>query len=994
MIAGKYRLERELGRGTFGAVYAARVEGTGEAVAVKLLSRLDEPEARERFAREVAVLTRLPPHRNVVRVLDSGTHGLVPFLVLELVPGGSLASVLASGWRPTVSEAAWIAIRLAPALTHLHEQRVVHRDVNVNNVLVGAGGEPKLVDFGLALDRERQTRLTTQGDILGTPVSLAPEQLLGGPAADDPAVDTYALSALLYVLLTGRTPFAAARTMRDLARMVVQDAPPPPETIAPLVPPGLARLVERGLAKDPLRRPRPTAQLASLVAAELAAAGLAPAAPPRLSGVAPALPASKPPSERGGIGPGTRLGPYEVVDELGRGGLGVVYRGRAPDGSIVAIKLLSRSDKLNRIDAGGSAPRDPQLERFEREERLLARLGEAEGFVPFLGSGESAWGPYIVMPYVSGGTLEARLRRGPLAIDEAVALGRSVAAALGRAHALGIVHRDVKPANILFREPERGRSVPLLADLGLAKHFRADAPGASASAALSRTGEFRGTPGYMPPEQMSDAREVGPPGDVFALGATLFESLAGVHPFAGHSMFDVITRVAQGRKEPLARLRPDAPAWLVAVIEQALATDPATRFADGTGLARALEAGEVASTPPNWRRKGWITLAAAATIGGAGILAARAREPEIPPLGQLAPPAPRAAASTPAPLVAPPPPGPAAEPAERGRVFAFAQTPVEVFERDAALERREVDRGVDTGFQFLALAPAGGLALSGRGAPAASFWDLDAARERSLFLGHAARIEEAVFAPDGKTALTASDDGGLFLWTVPGGEILAIFIGHQGPVRTVAYSLDGKRAISGGGRGLDRSVRVWPLEAAASGPIPATPPRLDTSHLLGDHDSLIFAVGFSADARRAFSVEKKAVLRVWEVETGADMGSTTFEHGFVSAAAFSADGRRAVVGTDDGHVDLLELDGKARPVTLGTHNSNVTGVGLTPDGTLAVTSGKDRTLRIWDLAERSEVSRLETRRELRCPEFALERGFVYAGLASGAIARARIEERR
>src|SRR5579871_6558583 len=123
-----------------------------------------------------------------------------------------------------------------------------------------------------------------------------------------------------------------------------------------------------------------------------------------------------------------KLGPYEVLREIGRGGAGVVHAAKAPDGSEVAVKVLVRRDAAARA-------------RYERERRLLASLGEADGFVPLLDAGEAPQGPFLVMPLVRGGTLRDRLARGPLPVEEARVLGRTLARALGRAHERGIVHR-------------------------------------------------------------------------------------------------------------------------------------------------------------------------------------------------------------------------------------------------------------------------------------------------------------------------------------------------------------------------------------------------------------------------------------------------------------------------------------------------------------------------------------------------------------------------
>src|SRR5207248_3143035 len=130
---------------------------------------------------------------------------------------------------------------------------------------------------------------------------------------------------------------------------------------------------------------------------------------------------------------------------------------------------------------------------------------------------------YIVMPLLAGGTLRDRLRSGALGIEESVDLVQKLAAAAGRAHARGIVHRDLKPDNVLFT----AGGEPLVADLGLAKHFRHDSPGASRSVEVSRDGVIRGTAGYMAPELIRSPGSASPASDVYALGAILYECLAG-----------------------------------------------------------------------------------------------------------------------------------------------------------------------------------------------------------------------------------------------------------------------------------------------------------------------------------------------------------------------------------------------------------------------------------------------------------------------------------
>ena len=298
-----------------------------------------------------------------------------------------------------------------------------------------------------------------------------------------------------------------------------------------------------------------------------------------------------------------KIGPYEVLGVLGRGAMGIVYEVRAPDGREAALKLLLRGDRA-------------ALARFERERRLLASLGEEEGFVGVLDSGSAAEGAWLVMPLVPGGTLRKRLEAGPLGVEETIVLGVRLANALGKAHERGIVHRDVKPENVLFTASGR----PLLADLGLAKHFDRSASGASRSVSLSAHGEVRGTAGYMAPEQLADAAGVGPAADVFALGAVLHECLAGRPAFAGADMVELLAKLSSGTVEPIGR--PGVPAWLEEVVRRALAADPRARFADGAALARALGARKASRTAASRRRRVLAALVPGVLLGAAVLAAA------------------------------------------------------------------------------------------------------------------------------------------------------------------------------------------------------------------------------------------------------------------------------------------------------------------------------------------------------------------------------------
>lgn len=264
-----------------------------------------------------------------------------------------------------------------------------------------------------------------------------------------------------------------------------------------------------------------------------------------------------------------RLGPYLILETIGRGAAGRVFRARSPEGREVALKLL----------IGSLSPQS--LGRFERERKLLSQLGHDLGFVPLLDAGTTPHGPYVVMELMHGGSLRDRLQRsGRLDLASGIELGADLASALSAAHARGVVHRDLKPGNILFTREGALR----VADLGLAKAYE------DTSDSLSKTGILRGTIGYMPPEQMLDAKRAGPPADVFAWAAVLYESLTGEPAFGNGPPMEVVYNLESGKFQPIRELRPDVPGPLAALIGRCLAKDPQERPRDGAALAAELAA--------------------------------------------------------------------------------------------------------------------------------------------------------------------------------------------------------------------------------------------------------------------------------------------------------------------------------------------------------------------------------------------------------------------
>jgi serine/threonine protein kinase len=280
--------------------------------------------------------------------------------------------------------------------------------------------------------------------------------------------------------------------------------------------------------------------------------------------------------------------------------MGQVFRAQSPTGEEVAVKLLTTT-----LTPEARA-------RFDRERALLSAIPAEAGFVTLLDAGETPHGPFLVMPLFRGGSLRDRfLRSGELGVVDAIDLGRQIAAALAEAHRREIVHRDLKPSNVLL--DDRGRA--WIADLGLAKVLHG-----GGGDSLSQTGSIRGSVGYMPPEQMRDAKRAGTEADVFAWGAILYEALAGGPPFGDGPPLESISNIEAGRFGPLTDERPEVPAGLAQLIHRCLSSDPEQRPRNGRELLTALEDAILLSPPPP--RKGvslGIVLALGVVILGLGI---------------------------------------------------------------------------------------------------------------------------------------------------------------------------------------------------------------------------------------------------------------------------------------------------------------------------------------------------------------------------------------
>jgi len=668
------------------------------------------------------------------------------------------------------------------------------------------------------------------------------------------------------------------------------------------------------------------------------------------------------------------FGDYELLEEIARGGMGVVFKARQVS--------LNRTVALKMILTGRLASR-ALVQRFHTEAEAAANL-KHPNIVAIHEVGEHEGQHYFSMDYIAGQSLADRVRQGPMPLPQAARCVQTIAEAIHYAHQRGVLHRDLKPSNILLD----AQGEPHVTDFGLAKLVEQES-------SLTQSEAILGTPSYMAPEQAAgETKQLTTAADTYSLGAILYELLTGRPPFHASTALETLRQVMEQEPVPPSKLtiddlrftsgqareRVNRKSQILNRIDRDLETiclkclrkDPNARYASAEALAEDLarwqngepiHARSVGPAEKLWR---WcrrkpalagliVALHLVFALGLAGVLWQwrRATVSEFLTRQNLYAAdmnlAQRALAE-----------------GDLGRTLAFLNShrpqPSSKFQAPSS----KIDlRGWEwrylwkqcQGDELLTLgrhsnavytaafSPDGTLLATAGRDHSVKVWDVPK-RQLAAELLHPDSAPDAAFSPDGTLLATACLDDFVRLWdTASWREIARLQVARLYSHRTLAFSPDGRLLAA---PDTNNTIVLWDLKT-----------KLKLFRLAGHHD-IVTELAFTPDGKTLVSGSLDTTVRLWDVSRQTELVSLTNFSRFIYALAISRDGQFLAVGTSGQkeHLKLLDLPSRRELAVLTGHTRHITSVSFSPDSQRLASASADHTIRIWDTATRKELRTL------------------------------------